>query len=115
MAGTSPAMTSRELRRTRGRRSDNRSRLKPSRDVIELLEVAIADREDALAAGAMRNAHREPQRIGQSLLQCRGIRIATDASRAPHLARLPLSICARHLFNLTHVQAALHDQLGELL
>src|SRR4029077_15333973 len=103
------------LPRTRRCGADDRSRLQPPRDVVELFEIAIADRQDALAVGAMNDAHREPERIGEALLERRGIRIGTDAAGAAHFARLLAAVAARHLFDLPHIQSALDDQLGEFL
>src|SRR4051812_26698778 len=101
------------LPRSCSRRSDYRPGLQPPRDIVKLCEIAIADRKDALAVDTMQNAHRQPERIGETLLQRSDIRIGTHAARAPHLTRLLLAVAARHLFNLAHVQSALDDQVGE--
>src|SRR4051812_15990194 len=65
--------------------------LQSPRDIVKLFEIAIADRKDALAVDTMQNAHRQPERIGETLLQRSDIRIGTHAPRAPHLARLLLA------------------------
>src|SRR3954462_6405621 len=82
------------LRRTRLCRPSHRPGLKPPRNIVELLERAIPNRNHTLAIGAMKDAHRKPERIGQPFFQRGRVRIGTHAAGAPHLARLLLAIAA---------------------
>src|SRR3954466_7132332 len=88
--------------------------LQPSRHVIELLDIAVADREHALPVGAMHDAHGQAERIGEPFLQRGRVRIRTYQAGFAHIARLPLPICTRHLLDLAHVKALLDDHLREL-
>src|ERR1700751_802869 len=98
---------------TRATREDGLSLLaQPSHDVVELIEIAIADMHGA-AGIAVIDADGEPKRIADALLQCHRVRVLYLAA-APRLKRLARghALDMRQRLGLTHVEPFFDDAFG---
>src|SRR5262245_47951555 len=84
----------------------------PLHDLVELIEVAVADLDRA-AGVAVTDGDLEPERVTDALLEVDRIRVLL-LGPAARLLRLALghALLMRERFGLAHVEPLLHDALG---